>query len=296
MDNLPYPESVSDWTRDTILGLVETNHQESSRIEYKKHLQYPTEESTKSRTEWRTNIEREFTAFANASGGYIVFGIADDVTPVPFNSPEHDVGSSVKQIVGDTEPHIDVEVGPEITLSDDSNKIVLPVYVPEAVRKPVSTKNSAYYVRSSDGKHPMSRNLIESLYVERNQRQQSLRRLEMEIDRFNQMYNSEFRGRSLTESTPNYQYIDIEALRDVLRDNSYLYSNYDVDSIIIAIFRLLREIDDESRTYGRIVAGTIPDDRSRGYLNQDMQRKLHNKARRLKEKIDLLSEQAELNV
>ena len=256
MENQPFPSKVTDWTWETVHSLSESEHPENLYLEYKQYLEYPDNEGT-SEAEWRQNVEREFTALANASGGIIAFGIRDDTEPRPFAPPEHDISQTVKQYVHNTTPVVQTEVSTIPTPSEDTDRVIVAVRVPEATRKPVATSDSAYYVRINDQKQPMNREQVESLFVEADRRQQAVRQLEMELDSFNETYEETFRDYVLIDQPPDYHLIDSEGLKEVFRENTHLYTDERVSGIIQGILAKLREIDSHERHYGRMLNGVV---------------------------------------
>ncbi|GAA0670446.1 ATP-binding protein [Natronoarchaeum mannanilyticum] len=258
MPDSPYPESVSEWSKETIEALEQSNHEENQHIEYKHHLQYPDNGNEKSKSEWRSNLEREFTAFANAGGGVIVFGINDDVQPAPFERPNMETGRIVSQLVHKTTPPVKTEVGAEIEYGEGGKRIILPVRVFEATRKPVATADAAYYVRSNEGKHTMTRQLLESLYVERDRRQQAIRKLELEIDRFNSVFEKQIEDRKRDEAPHPFHAFNIEGLKDALRENTHLYAQ-DLDEEIQSVFDAIGELELYERRYKREIRGEFND-------------------------------------
>lgn len=299
MENQPFPSDVSEWTWDTLESLAESGQSENRYLEYKRHLEYPEPDTNKSKREWKRDVEREFTAFANASGGILVFGMNDDGRPEPFKPPEHEISRTVYQLVQDTNPVVRTDVSaPLRTPNNDVDTIALAVMVHEASRKPVATSDSAYYVRINDNKHPMGREQIESLFVEADRRQQAIRQLEMEIGRFNEIYEAEFRNRSLTESVPGFQQLNTESLEDALRKNNHLYADENLRGVLLGIFEKLRDIDSQERYYGRVrngVTDTFYHDDIESF-NQEQQRSLRDKVHRVHELLCQLSEQAGLSV
>jgi len=118
----------------------------------------------------------------------------------------------------------------------------------------------------------------------------------MEIDRFHEVYESSFRDSHLTESAPDYHLIDVESLRQVLRENNHLYADENIRGIVLGIFNQLREIDSQERNYGRVVNGEV-DTVYHGNMdsfNQEQQRNLRDEARRLHELFEQLTKQADL--
>jgi len=298
MENQPFPSEVSDWTWDTLQSLSDSGQSENLYLEYKEYLRYADTNQEKSKTEWKKNIEREFTAFANASGGIIVFGMDDDGQPSPFDPPEHEISRTVSQLIQNTTPLVETAVSSPLRVSSDEvDTVALAVRVYEATRKPVGTSDSAYYARINDQKQPMSREQIESLFIEADRRQQAVRQLEMEIGRFNDVYESEFRNCSITESVPGFQQLNTESLEEVLRKNNHLYADENLRGILLSIFEKIRDIDSQERYYGRVrngVTDTFYQD-DIDSLNRDQQRALQNKVYRVHELLCQLAEQAGLN-
>ncbi|AEN07315.1 AAA-4 family protein (plasmid) [halophilic archaeon DL31] len=297
MENQLFPSEVSDWTWDTLQSLSDTGQSENLYLEFKEHLRYADTNQEKSKKEWKRNIEREFTAFANASGGIIVFGMDDDGQPAPFDPPEHEISRTVSQLIQNTTPLVKTDVSSALRVpSENVDTVALAVRVYEADRKPVATSDSAYYARINDQKRPMNREQIESLFIEADRRQQAVRQLEMEIGRFNEIYQEEFRNRSLTESVPGFQQLNSESLEEVLRKNNHLYADENLRGILLGLFEKLRDIDTLERHYGRVrngVTDTFYHDDIESF-NQEQQRTLKNKVNRVHELLCQLSEQAGL--
>jgi len=71
------PQSLSEWSVDVVLTLLRTAMFESELFDYKEALPHPKDESGKDR------LRRACCAFANSSGGFLVFGISDDKAKSP---------------------------------------------------------------------------------------------------------------------------------------------------------------------------------------------------------------------
>jgi predicted HTH transcriptional regulator len=219
--DFPFTTEVDAWTWDTVTSL--SGHDENQHLEYKTTIN-PPDDSDSGETEWNRKLEREITAFANATGGIIIFGVDDDGNPSPFEPPSHEVKQSVIRFIQNTRPLVDADIPAQIEVpSDDTDRIILPVRIYEADRKPVLTGDAAVYRRINDRKEPMSREQMESLFVEHDRRQQAIRQLEMEINRFEDIYNGEENRFSMHgESPPNYHLLNIESLKQVFRENTHL--------------------------------------------------------------------------
>jgi Skp family chaperone for outer membrane proteins len=299
MDNQPFPSDVSKWTWDTIESFAECRQMENLYLEFKRHLRYPEVNTGKSETEWKRNVEREFTAFANASGGIIVFGMNDKGEPSPFEPPEHEVSRTVSQLIQNTNPLVETDVSSPLRVpSDETNRIVLAVRVYEATRKPVATSDSAYYARINDQKQPMNREQIESLFVEADRRQQVVRQLEMEIDRFYETINKEdSRFNVHGEAPPDYHLLNVESMKEVLRENTHLFFDKDVSKAINRVFKELREIEDREVYFGRAMGGYTPkyaNDNEGFYKKERKELKKH--LSHLERELERLAKRADLQV
>ncbi|AHZ24657.1 ATP-binding protein (plasmid) [Haloferax mediterranei ATCC 33500] len=261
MEDQLYPSDVKDWTWDTIEFLADNDVPESTYLEYKKHLSYPTgENSDKSKQKWRRNLEREFTAFANGCGGILVFGMADSIDPAPFEPPEHEVRRTVNQYIKDTTPVVEIYVSdPLIPPSENTDRIALAVRVFEASRKPVKASDSSYFVRVNDQKQPMSREQLESMFVEADRRQQAVRQLEFEISRFVNSFEENIEEVPNRDHIPPLEAVDEQSLRGALRQNTHLFSDENIQEDIIEVMGILdeissakREFDEGCRNMGRV--------------------------------------------
>lgn len=248
---LPYPTDVHDWDWDTVTSLE--SQDETQYLEYKQYLSDPQNHSKDS---WRAEIEREITAFANASGGILVFGVDDYGNPSPVPRPEHEIDQSVTQIYQNAVPLPDVDI-PDPISPPGGDHVVLPVKIEEATRKPVTTHDSAIYIRVNDRKEPMSREQMQSIFVSNDRQQQNLRKLEMEVRRFYDLVtadDSPFRYMSNTKP-PNYGALNLDSLEEALRENTRIYEGEDVVDAIQAVFEKIQTINHLEVRFGREAKG-----------------------------------------
>lgn len=290
--DLPFPADPADWSWEMIESL--SGQQEGQYLEFKSQLHASDEES---REKWHQNLEREFTAFANASGGIIVFGVTDDGEPAPFVPPEHEVSQSVTRIVQNTVPLVQLEIpDPLHPPSPDTDRIALVVYVHEATRKPVLTGDSAVYVRTNDRKSPMSREQMESMFVEQDRRQQAIRRLEMEIDRFDEIVNGHGRGINVHgKAPPDYHLLNLDALKEALRSNTHLYADGTIKGILTRIFREIQRIEDREVYIQRVKEGVVEHHRGEKVF-QTERAELKDMVERLEIELSTLANEAGLQV
>lgn len=291
--NLAFPLETDKWSWETIESI--SNISESQYIEYKSNLHARDAES---KNEWQDDLEREFTAFANATGGIIVFGVSDDGRPDPFEPPEHEVNQSVTRLVQNTTPLVELDISDPIPHPEYEERIILVVCVHEATRKPVLTHDSAIYIRINDRKEPMSREQMESMFIDQDRRQQALLNLEMEIDRFHDAVNPPgMRIRKKGEGPPNYHFVNTDSLKEVLQQNGHLYSDDDNREIIGRIFMVIRGIDHRERFFSRVVSGQMESQHSsREDFYSKERSELKSGVDRLERDLKTLAEAADLDV
>lgn len=295
MSSNVYPEDIRDWNWETLVTLTESSHTEDNHIEYKKHLS-PPDNTDKSDTEWRRdNIEREAVAFANTSGGFLIYGVSDDVSLSPFKRPENEVDQYIAQSVAETRPKVKTTTKPISVPNNDTDRIVVVVQVKEANRKPVATGDSAFYIRNEARKQPASKQLLESWFVERDRRQQAMRQLEMELDKFDEIYDEHFKDYRRIPYPPEYHLLNIESLREVLNENTHLYSDDNLKETINRVFSQIRTIEDERKSYQNMVEGLSSDpwnDPDR--RDKEMRDHLEKEVGYLKRRLDDLREEADI--
>jgi len=290
---LPYPDDVNEWDWETIRSLEGAS--ESQYLEFKSSISAGEDDD---RSEWRSKIEKEIVAFANASGGVLVFGVDDEGNASPFELPEHEVKQAVTRFIQNSKPQPEIQIPDPIEIpSEGTDRIVLPVKIEEAARKPILTHDSAIYIRLNDRKSPMSREQMESMFVAEDRRQQEVRQLEMEAQRFENILEEDserFEYLGLPKP-PNFSPLNLESLKKTLQNNTTLYGGYDLEDEISEVFRCIRSIETLEVQFGREASG-YADHRwdskqshwqaRRRHLRGDLA-DLHHALRRLSEEADL---------
>jgi hypothetical protein len=299
MEDQPFPSDVGEWSWETIERLKHNEILESAYLEYKQYITYPDDENiTPSEQEWRHNIEREFTAFANSTGGILVFGMDDDAQPRGVEPPEHEVSLTVFQFIKDTTPELNIQTSDPIKIpSEDTDRILIAVRVFEAERKPVKTSDSSYYVRIADHKDPMTREQLQSMFVEEDRRQQVIRQLELEISRFINSFDEQVAEVPTPGELLPLEAVDEQSLREVFRRNTHLFSDEDVQDTAVEVMRILDEISVTKRTFDegcRNISRVSHD--GYGDLNRVTQVKLHDLCRDLKTRFRDSEEHTQLQI
>lgn len=298
MNDRLYPEDVSKWTYETVKFLSDNEIEESQYLEYKEHLLYPEHRDPEpSEREWRKNIEREITAFANAHGGIILFGMSDDYDICPFKPPRNDIKKSVIQCFKSATPIPEVTVSDPLQIpSSDSNRILVAVKVEEATRKPISTSDAAYYRRVGDQKQPMSREQLESMFIEADRRQQAIRLLEIQISRLRASYDEQLKLLPRSEEVPPLAAVDENAIRDALLQNTHLFAKEETESIVVGILEELDRISTLKNIFqeGTRNIGRVGFD-SYSTLNKIVQIGLRDRGKRVLELFEQLIERTQLS-
>lgn len=238
----PYPNDVNEWDWDTVQSL--TPEAESQYLEFKQSIVASDDDG---KAKWRDKIEREIIAFANASGGILVFGVDDDGNAAPFERPEHELKQAVTRFIQNAKPlpKVIIPEAPIEAPSDGTDRVILPIRIEEAVRKPVLTHDSAVYIRLNDRKEPMSREQMESMFVAEDRRQQEIRQLEMEIQRFEDILDQDPESFCRLEEPmpPRFTPLNLESLKNALQNNAALYGDADLQEDISDVLRGIRAIE-----------------------------------------------------
>ena len=133
------PTKIDDWNVDIILEMLGSGLFESEHFDYKETLPHSSNEKGKAR------LRRACSAFANSSGGFLVFGISDDKALSPkdrlvgidskLDFPEH-FGSYPKLCA----PSIYwLFKNPPITL--DNGNVIHIVHIPKSTEGPHAVGN-----------------------------------------------------------------------------------------------------------------------------------------------------------
>lgn len=248
--DLPVPDDVAEWSRDTLRELPTLD--ENQYIEYKRQLHVGDDDQTPD--EWKRKIEREITAFANAYGGILIFGVGDEGNPFGFDPPENELDQSITRFYQNTTPTVEVDISDPIpTFDDDSENVCLAVRVHEATRKPVTTSDSAIMRRINARKEPMSREQIESLFVEHELKQQRIRKLEFEVNRFCRTADKQDMGFGRDRYEPPYKELNTAGLRDALESNTRLYTDRELRTVIDDVLDDILTVERFERDYEKNV-------------------------------------------
>jgi ATP-dependent DNA helicase RecG len=110
------------------------------------------------------DLAKEFVAFANAQGGILIFGVADDgeVKGLDINEIE-----KISQLIGNVANDL---VKPPIhpltqNISIDDKTLII-TYIENGISKPYATSSGDYYIKSSSDKKKISQEELRRLFAE----------------------------------------------------------------------------------------------------------------------------------
>lgn len=203
-----YPSNPDDWNLEFVKELVDEEHEENAFLEYKQSL----------KDNDKSELEKEFTAFANARGGFILFGVTDDHSICGIeNLEDEELTQYVKELVGNTNPLIDFHVGDPIEIAEE--RALLVVKVEEIDKKPVKTKESAFTRRIGESKQPMPREEIRHLFLQEEKEAEARKQL---INMTQQFLNS-LHVYNVTpdnrDDPPAFWVTEAEKFLEIIREN-----------------------------------------------------------------------------
>ena len=276
-----YPDNLNDWSLEFVKELVDEEHEENAFLEYKLFLKDVD----------KTELEREFTAFANGKGGFILFGVRDDHEICGIDIPEdEELTQYIKELLTNTNPVVQFQVGDPIKLSEDTQKGILVVKVDESNKKPVATRDSAYYIRMGESKQPVDREHLMTLFVHRDKQQENRRILEMEINRYLRVHKK-FLEDINKDAEPVFYKLYPQELRDAIRLNNWLYADEEtaqmVDDVLDRLQKL-KELEDEYKGKRVRKQFSYEDQKSK---NIDYNGKLNKITRNLKPELEKLKKE-----
>jgi hypothetical protein len=146
---------VTDWTEDDILAMITDGVQESITLDYKACGAIRLTPSA-DRDHTRTEMSKDVSAFANAGGGKIIYGVTErGHLPGDIDDgyePNRPSREWFDQIISTTiEPRIDGITIKQIPLSGaKAGKVIYVVDIPQSRRAPHMALDHRYYKRTND--------------------------------------------------------------------------------------------------------------------------------------------------
>jgi len=235
------PETLDAWSSEIIQKLLSISYEEDQKIEYKEFLDSPSKEPNEKR-QYRLSLQEEFCAFANAVGGFILFGVTDNfnLKGVKFDG---EINLKISQILSNATPPIQFQCKP----IDVDGKNILLVHVFDSKDKPVQCENGSFYIRLNGKKHPLPRSFLMDWFVSKETKQQLLGKLKFEM-RHIQKAISEFSGSGLS-GMPPFNKLRWRELQDALSKYYYIYSNPEAQMIVEQINKCCEEISQQEKYF-----------------------------------------------
>jgi hypothetical protein len=235
------PETLDAWSSEIIKKLLSINYEEDQKIEYKEFLDSPAKEPNEKR-QYRLSLQEEFCAFANAVGGFILFGVTDDfnLKGVKFDG---EINLKISQILSNTTPIVQFQC----KQIDVDGKNILLVHVFNSKDKPVQCENGSFYIRLNGKKHPLPRSFLMDWFVSKETKQQILGKLKFEM-RHMQKAISELSSSGLG-GMPPFNKLRWRELQDALSKYYYIYSNPEAQKIVEQINKCCEEISQQEKYF-----------------------------------------------
>lgn len=148
-------ETPWKWTEKDLLGLIETQTQESIGLDYKACL--ALEKTDKKKTE----ISKDVSAFANSAGGTIAYGIIEKGhVPVKLDrgfDPNETSREWLEQVINSRiRRKIDgIRINPVELKQTNPGRVAYVVYVPQSIRAPHQAHDKRFYKRYNFQSVPM---------------------------------------------------------------------------------------------------------------------------------------------
>jgi len=157
-------KSSADWTEQDLIALVNQQIPESTHLEYKScgSLTWTSEKEKEKRI---ADISKYISAFANADGGTIIYGIIEkrpNNVPIPeridigFDSTTTSVEWLENIIESNINPRIKgIVINPVKLETSNPGKVAYVVYVPKTLQEPHQANDCIYYRRRNFKCSPM---------------------------------------------------------------------------------------------------------------------------------------------
>jgi hypothetical protein len=198
-----FTKPLNELTYEDIEYLTnEKKEQESYYLDYK--VEVKNDDANKE------EIAKDVSAFANAGGGYLIYGIKDeslDIVGINAKIGNQDFVSWFNNVVkSNVEPKI-FYPDPVVISIPESHNIIIVIYIPESSRKPhMVIKKNVYYIRenksSEKAKHQQVRDMFEFARNRQNEFDNFLAKrnlLDEDSADFGKNYNSKMLYTQVTE-------------------------------------------------------------------------------------------------
>lgn len=252
------PREIESWRIDTINDLAQQG--EGNRLEFKRILKHEdANDPDTSQSEWRHKLETEFTAFANAEGGTILFGVTDGGKVRGVPEPEERFNGFLNNLLSDINPQPDIRTK-EIPLTDDEpTRVVLVVQVDEVDAKPVQTSRASYYIRVNESAQPMTRGMVQREFIANEEQFTARQDLELQLEQYASIYKDGFTDTdTASNDPPKFSVIQADGLRDsITRFLRFGTCEPETDLILKKTLRVLDELDSLEERFRLYVRGDM---------------------------------------
>ena len=177
------PTALNDWTLETIKLLLGSGFIESDRLDWKEMLPHKRDEKDKER------LRQTCAALANASGGFLVFGVKDNsaLTPdarIVGMEASSELAAHFGNYASECIPPVQWEHrNPPLLLA--SGRVIFIVYIPPSWRAPhavqTGSRDLAFWKRTNKGNEQMAYDDIRASFEGRRHREKVLRALRLEL-------------------------------------------------------------------------------------------------------------------
>lgn len=194
------PGILDEWTLDRVRSIVESGHREDETFDFKESLPAKHDEDGK----WR--LKDTCASFANAEGGFIVFGVKDGTTTdssirIVGLAPSIDFAEHFGNFPNQCTPTIEFIVkNPPIQLADGN--LLHVVHIPKSLKAPHSTKGTQkrcglrFMKRTGQGDVEMSMEDVSTMFLGQYEKRLKLQLLRSEFGAFAALATQSIKARS----------------------------------------------------------------------------------------------------
>jgi Holliday junction resolvase RusA-like endonuclease len=239
MPPLNIPTRIEEWNETIVKDIIQLRIEENQKLEYKEYLDSPDGGADK-RKSYKLKIEELLSSFANAKGGFVIFGMTDDriikgvatATDVEFNL-------KISQIMANTIPNVYFSARSVII----EGRTLLIVKVEESMDKPISCSNGSYHIRIGGQTLPLPRDYLRDLFITKELKKQKYESLKFEVEHMLQIIATET-DLDTTQKMPPLFKIRLDNLQKVISDY-YGYFKSDAAQVVSLINKDLANIKKE---------------------------------------------------
>lgn len=217
------PPAIGDWASETIEQLVKEKVEESIYLDYKQNFDLEKEREK----EYKRELQRDFCAFANLEGGFIIFGIEEirergELKDLKIKgiTVEKEPGIKISEILQNVDPPIKTEN----KIIELEGKKILVVKIHKAKDQPTACADGSYFIRISSTKQPIPRHILANWFISRDVIQQRRGKLLFEIDTMIKICEQLMKSQpKYTE--PKFSNFRVKEIGNAFSEYYYLYTD-----------------------------------------------------------------------